>query len=203
MAITTYSTLVSAVNDWTDRSYSADKLLELVGLAENEFNMILRSHRRETSDTLTTDSNGEATLPSDYLKMRSITRDYSGATPLGPVGWRELIALNPTSEAGFPAFYAIRGTTLKVAPIAEDDFTIVYEQKLPALSKGNETNWLMTFSPNAYFYMTLSMAAGYDKDYGEAERFRALALQKMNEIGIQSDLAQYANAGIQLETVIP
>lgn len=206
MAITNYSTLTTAINDWADRSYTSDKLQEFVALAESEFNLVpqFKTYRRETTDaTLTTDANGEATLPTGFIRMRSIVRDYSGATPLKPVGWAQLRELNPDSQTGIPIWYAISGTTLKVADVVADDFITTYETALTALTSGNETNWLITLSPLSYLFMCLAMVEGYNKNFDEAAVWKAQAMQKLAEIGIQSDLAQYGNAGIELEQVIP
>lgn len=206
MAITNYSTLTAAINDWSERSYSADKLQELVALAEAEFNLIpgFRSYRRETTDgTLTTDSSGEVSLPSGFIRMRSLVRDYAGSAPLLPVSWGTLKAMNPFAEAGVPTHYAISGTTLKVAPKAEDDFLATYETSLSALTSGNATNWLITLAPQAYLYMCLAMAEAFNKNFQEAAVWKSQATEKISDIGIQSDLAQYANAGITLEQPVP
>ena len=206
MAITNFTTLTTAVNDWAERSYSAAKLQELVALAEAEFNLIpgFRTYRRETTDaTLTTDSSGEVALPSGFLKMVTITRDYAGALPLEQTAWETLTDLNPYAEAGYPAHYAISGTTLKVAPKVEDDFIATYETSLTALTSGNETNWLITLAPHAYLYMCLAMVEAFNKNFQEAAVWKSQALEKISDIATQSDLARYGNAGVTLDFVTP
>lgn len=206
MAITDYSTLTTAINDWSERSYSSDKLQEFVALAEGEFNLVpgFKTYRRETTEaTLTTDSGGEVALPSGFMRMGSIVRDYAGALPLTPVPWSQLRSLNPDGGAGQPIWYAISGTKLRVAPVAEADFLATYETSLTPLTVSTTTNWLITLSPNVYLYMCLAVAEAYNKNFDEAAAWKSQALEKLAEIGVQSDLGQYANAGIEFETPVP
>lgn len=201
--ITDYASLQTAINDWADRSDSSGTLDGYIQLAEAEFNLVLRSHRRETSATLTTDANGEVSLPAGFREMRSIVRDYSGALPLIPVSWPQLIAMNPYAEGADPIYYAIRGTTLKVAPIIEDDFIAVYEAALSGLSGSNTTNWLLTLAPQAYLFMCVAMLEGRLGQFERAAVFKSQALEILASVGIQSDLAQFGAAGIEFENAVP
>lgn len=202
-AITNYATLTTAINEWSDRSYASTRTDQFIALAESEFNNTLRNYRREITDTITTDADGEATLPTDFRRMRSIRRDIAGAAPLEPVGWRALAALNPQAIAAEPVYYAISGSTLKVAPIAEDDFVLTYDAALTALSGSNATNWLITLAPLAYLFMCLSMAEAYEKNFNEAAVWKQQAMEQLETIGILSDLAQYGSGDMSLDFVTP
>lgn len=205
--ITNYATLSTAINDYAGaRSESQDTLDIIIGLAEAEFNILpgFKTYRRETTNaTLTTASTGIATLPSGFIRMRSIVRDYTGAVPLIPVSWEQLQHLNPYSQSGIPTHYAISGTSLKVAEIAEDDFFITYETALSGLTSSNTTNWLLTLAPQAYLAMCLSQFWMRALDEQRAAYFRNQAIEALSQIGIQSDLAQYGNTQIELEQIVP
>lgn len=202
-AITDYSSLTTAINDWSERSYTSARTDQFIGLAEAEFGLLLRNYRREETVTITTNSSGVASLPSDFLKLRSLTRDYAGATPLIPTSWASLIRQNPLAEAGEPIWCAISDGSVKVAPIAEDDFILVHEAKLTPLSSSNATNWLITLAPQAYLYMCLAIQEGYEKNFNEAAVWKSQSLEKLNEIGILSDTAQYGNTEMTLDMVTP
>lgn len=205
--ITDYASLSTAINDYAGgRSETQATLDVIIGLAESDFNLMpsIRTYRRETTDaTLTTDANGEVSLPSGFLRMRSIVRDYSGATPLIPVSWQALRDLNPYVQSGTPTHYAISGTVLKVAEIVADDFLATYETSLTGLSSGNPTNWLITLAPQAYLAMSLAYMFARMQDYQAAQAFRGQAVDILQAVGIQSDLAQYGNAQIELEQPVP
>lgn len=205
--ITDYGSLSTAINDYAGaRSETQATLDIIIGLAEADFNLMpsIKTYRRETTDTtLTTDANGEVTLPSGFLRMRSIVRDYSGAVPLIAVSWEELKRLNPYAQAGTPTHYAISGTKLKVAEIATDDFLATYESSLTGLSSANTTNWLITLAPQAYLSMCLSYMYARIQEFSTAQALRAQAIDILSAVGIQSDLAQYGNTQIELDQAVP
>lgn len=202
-AITDYASLTTAIGDWSERTYASTRTDQFIALAEAEFALMLRNYRREETATITTNSSGVASLPSDFLKVRSLTRDYSGAVPLIPAGWQSLINQNAYGESGEPIWFAISEGSVKVAPIAEDDFTLVYEAKLTALSSGNTTNWLITLAPQAYLYMCLATQEAFEKNFQEAAVWKAQAMEKLHDIGVLSDTAQYGNAEMTLDMVTP
>ncbi|SDG34596.1 phage adaptor protein [Pelagibacterium luteolum] len=202
-AITNYTTLIAAIDDWSERDYTDAQKDQFIGLAESEFNLVLRSYRRVEQNTLTTNSSGEATLPSAFRSMVSLKRDLSGASPLIPTDWRTLQALNPYALAGIPEYYAIKGSTLKVSPIAEGDFIAEMAVGLAGLTSSNATNWLITLSPMAYLAMCLSAAEAFQKNFAEAATWKGQALQYLDLVGIQSDVAQYATASVTLDMPTP
>lgn len=202
-AITNYTTLIAAIDDWSERDYTDAQKDQFIGLAESEFNLILRSYRRVEQNTLTTDSSGEATLPAGFRSMVSIKRDYDGSAPLIPTDWRTLEALNPYALSGLPEYYAIKGTTLKVSPVAEDDFIAEMVVALSGLTSSNATNWLITLVPMAYLAMCLSAAEAFQKNFSEAATWKAQALQYLDLVGIQSDVAQFATASVVLDMPTP
>jgi len=208
-AITDYASLSTALNDWADRSETQSTIDGAITLAEASMNLVpgFRSYRNETtSGTLTTDANGEVSLPSGFKTMRSIVRDYSGATPLVSVSWHELIAMNPTSQAGTPRYYAVSGSTLKVADIYQGDFLATYETALSGLTSSNTTNWLITMAPHAYLFMCMAFLEsrlGTPEAFQRSAIFKVQGMQALDEIGIQSDMAQYGNTGTVFEQVMP
>jgi hypothetical protein len=73
MSITTYAELQTAVANWLDHSLFAARIPEFIALFEACANRRLRVRQQETTANLTPDTNGNATLPSDYLSHRRVT----------------------------------------------------------------------------------------------------------------------------------
>ena len=201
--ITDYASLTTAIGDWSERTYTQSQVDGFIGLFEARANRILgHNYRREVEKTLNTDANGEVTLPTGFVGMRSIVRDVSGSVPLLPVTWGQLSTLNPYAESGDPVNYAISGSTLKVAPIAGDDFTAVYWSKLTGLNSTDTTNWLITLAPDAYLWGVLAQAYAFEED-PRAMNYREISDAIIDELRVMSDLAQFSNAEVVLDTVTP
>lgn len=204
MAISNRSDLLAAIDDYTDRSYSESRKDIWIGNAEAKFNRhLVSTFRRKTTTTLTTDSAGEAALPSGFVGLSSIVRDLLGSAPLKQVSWDALVAMNPNEDQGDPTHYAIIGTALKVAPIYEDSFNAVFESKLTALSASNTTNWLLTLAPDAYLTMCLAEEALFTRDFAAAGGLEAKAISMVDEIVAMDQVAAYGNVEMQPDTVMP
>jgi hypothetical protein len=204
MAVTTYATLTTAISSWSERAYTSGQTDEFIALAEAAFNRRLGSnYRRKVTATITTDSSGEATIPSGVIRIESLTQDLLGSVPLTQIAWNSLIALNPYAEADSAAYFAIKGTTLKVAPVTEDDFVAVYWAKLTGLSSGNTTNWLLDLAPDAYLAMCQSVQRAYEEDFQVATLYEAKANAILDELVSQGNVAEYGNTETVLAMVTP
>lgn len=200
MAIATYSDLLSAIDDYTDRSYTTARKALWVGNAEAKFNRKLTSSfRRMTTTTLTTDSSGIATLPSGFVGLRSIVRDVVGSVPLTQVSWDALLALNPYEIGDDASFYAIYDTVLRVAYVTEDDFIAIFDSKLTPLSDSNTTNWLLTLAPDTYLNMCLGEEALFTREFATAAGLASTAMEALAEIVAMDQVAQFGNAALHLE----
>lgn len=65
-----------------------------------------------------------------------------------------------------PKYYAWIGSQFRFFPAPDDDFTatIIYWEKLPALSASNQTNWMLSDHPDAYLTGCLAWASAYQPD---------------------------------------
>lgn len=204
MAFNTYATASAAISDWEERSYSSSETDEFLALAEAAANRKLRQDfRRRTSTTITTDSSGEATLPTGFVGMTSLVRDVLGSVPLKQVSWDALIARNPYEVTEDAGVYAINGTVLKVAPVTADSFICKFSSVLTALSSVNTTNWLLTLAPDYYLFYGQAMAAAKAKDYASASGLKGEALAILDELVSQGNVAEYGNAEMTLSMATP
>jgi hypothetical protein len=172
--ITDFASLKATINSKMERSYTDDKMAEFIGLAEAQIRRRLSGYRREITTTLTTDTAGLVALPSDFL---------------GFVG---------VSFGGVPYRYAISGTNLYVRNGASRAFDVIYYGKLPALSDANPTNWLMDMAPDAYYLMAEAQARSYNEEWEVAAGLEGKGLDAIADLNLQSVVAQYGRAGMNL-----
>lgn len=204
MTVSTYAELKTAITTFLARGTDLDSLRDdFIDFAEAYFNRNLRVAQMEEETTLTTDSSGNATLPSDFLAPRSVRRSGSPNIELRPISMGGENRLSPYDTAGVARYYSISGTTLRVTPIEEgtDLLTLTYYEKIPALTDANTTNWLLTLSPDLYLYRSLAEAWTYTRDFEAATAYKAYSDQLMAELRSLDDQARYHNAEVVLDGV--
>lgn len=173
MAINTYATLVTAVENWLARDDLTDRIPEFITLAEAKFNRVLMHPSMEKRSTTTVDTGSTApeyiSLPSDFQTMRRIR--LSGVT-----GKPALEFMSQTQIADFrysrdnvtgqPTKYSIMGSEIELAPTPSQNYVLemVYRANISALTSTNTTNWLLTLAPDLYLYGSLLEAAPHIKE---------------------------------------
>lgn len=176
MAITTYSELKSAIQDWCPRGDISTKTDEFIDLAESVFKRPpypptrrqiggIRLNKTRTSGTLTA---GTATLalPSDFLEFN---RFLLTATPtvLIPVTSDYLGEVKRTGT-GRPAYICVQDVfEFDVAPDDSYAYEVSYWPAVEALSDSNTTNFLLTNYPDVYLSACLYWAWSWARDSAE------------------------------------
>ena len=154
MAITTYSELQAAVGNWLDHGLFAARIPEFIALFEAAANRRLRVREQEAATTLMP-SSGTAALPADYLAWRRVTWTGSPRVELQYVHPSYLQAAYPSTPSARPRVFTIEGSTLKIRPVDATALEFDYFQKIPALSDGAATNWLLAAHPDLYLFGAL------------------------------------------------
>jgi hypothetical protein len=182
MAIVDYTSLQAGIASWLARDDLAANIPDFITLFEAAVNRRLRVRAMETSVNLTT-SGGAVALPADYLAWRRLTWLGSTHVDLDYVHPSWLQAKFPSAPAGTPHVFTIEGATLKVRNV--DDTTPLefdYFQKLPALSVGNPTNWLLAAHPDVYLFGALVEATVFTKDWEQATAWKSRRDELFDEI---------------------
>lgn len=146
--IADYVDLIVRVTDESGIANFPIHASRLIAMAEVDLNRRLRVAEMEVTTTLTTDANGEATLPSDFEIERDlyITKyDRLDKTTL-----QDFNTENPRKK------YVIKGNTL-VTTEADTDIILDYYQSIPSL-QANSTNWLLTKDPELYLLSVMLQA---------------------------------------------
>jgi hypothetical protein len=204
MAFDTYSSLSTALGTWGKRTYTTSQTDEFIVGIETLANLSLgNDFRREVATTITTDASGTGTLPSGFVGLVSVVRDVVGSKPLKQVSWDALKLRNPYELSDDGQVYAISGTTFQVAPIVEDNFNGVFSSTLTALSGSNPTNWLLALAPTVYLFGGKAMAAAYHEQWDVAAALEAKALDLLDRVVSQGNVAALGNAEMTLDMVTP
>ena len=164
MAIDSYFTLQTAVENWLDRDDLSGRITEFISLAEARIARRLRVRGVEERSTTTMVGGQEYyTLPSDFITARSVKINSSPVRVLKYKTPAQISAMYPTSSSGSSVHYTIIGLEiqLKPAPDSTDTLEVAYFTKLPALTDSNTTNWLTANAPDLLLYGSLLEAEAY------------------------------------------
>jgi hypothetical protein len=116
----------------------------------------LRCRAMETTNASFAFTSGAATLPTDYLDKRHL---YWPSNPISSPNYEPPMVFWPsrTNAEGStrPIAYTIEGTSCFIRPALSGNATLLYYKKLDALDENDDTNWILTNAPGAYFYGTL------------------------------------------------
>lgn len=198
--ITNYATLVAAMADWAERSdYDAD---EIIGLSEAEFRIYFGPNfAKEATSAPLTFASGAASLPAGFVRPIAMTHATLGTVDLASIGRvRERRVWDTT---GVPGIYAISGTQALTAPAYTGDLIFDYEGSLVGLSGSNATNWLITNAPQAYLSMCKSFITARGEDYAQAATLKGAALKTLDDLGVQSMVAQSSGKTARIRGVTP
>jgi hypothetical protein len=172
MAISNYTELQTAVENWLARSDLTLRIPEFIALCEAKLNRILFVPKMEVRATTTVDMNSAEpefiSLPDDFQSMRRVRlSSVTGKPRLNFMSQTQLDDYRFSTEniAGQPIYFTIMGDEMELAPTPNEGFTVemVYRRNIPALAS-NTTNWLLTAAPDAYLYGALMESAPYIKE---------------------------------------
>jgi hypothetical protein len=186
MALTNYAELVSAVGTWMRRSGSTAftaLIPDFITLFEADLNRTLRCREQETIATITMTA-GAGSLPTDWLEFESVKWDGADPRILTPKSVHSLVSLYPDTQTGDPMHYAVQGTQIIVRPLSDEDLVTVYYIKVPALTSGASTNWLMTKAPDAYLYGCIAEANAYIEELEKAIAWKQRSMKVLDDLGL-------------------
>lgn len=166
MAITTYAELKTAVGDWLNRDDLDSVIPNFISLAEAQFNRTIRHRKMVVRSDATLDTPYFA-VPADWLQTIRFQLNTNPVTPLLFVTPEQALEeMQVYSAAQQPLFYTMVGQQFQVVPVPDGSYSaeLLYYGKIPALSDSNDTNWLLTESPDLYLYAALVQSAPYLKE---------------------------------------
>ncbi len=167
MAITSYSTLKTAVGDWLARSDLTTVIDDFIDLAEARINRDLRVSAMETALSSAI-SSGVIAVPTGFLEFLTVYVDGSPTKRLEMKSAEWIYGNYPSRESdGKPSFIAREGSNFIFGPYPDSAYTIkgTYYAKLSPLGDGTggtvTTNFLITDAPDLILYGALVESAPY------------------------------------------
>jgi hypothetical protein len=161
MSITNYAELQSSVANWLNRSDLTANIPDFITLAEAQMSTDLKTRSMETKVNLATVAGTKTVaLPTDMLEMRRLQVVGTYNQPLSYRSPDELSIDYASNQSAQPIVFTVVGGNIELAPIPDAVYSLelTYQQRIPALSDLNTTNWLLTNWPNAYLYASLLAA---------------------------------------------
>jgi hypothetical protein len=189
MSISSYSELKSSIADFLNRDDLTSVIPTFISLAEAQMNRDLRHWRMEERSTATLDTQYSA-LPDDWLQTISLSLDNQRLEYVSRDNMLEL-AEKTSIQTGATQYYTLVGGELEFYPRPADSstMTLIYVQKIPALSDSTATNWVLDTFPEVYLYGSLLHSAPYLHDDARVQTWGGLyaaAAKQVNDDGARA-----------------
>jgi hypothetical protein len=194
MTIANYAELVTEIESYLDDTVTLSaRIPTFIKLNEAQINRRLQDAKMEARLTFAA-SGAYTSLPADFGGIIGVT---TGDGELTQVSSAEITAFNQ-SRAGTPNHYAIVGDTITFAPANNTaSVTMLYCKRVPDLTSGAPTNWLLTVAPDVYLFGCLYQASVYTVDDERAASFNALFSNALEELIVDSERRKWGAAPVR------
>jgi hypothetical protein len=194
----TYAELLEAVARWANRADLGEEIPVFVQLAEARFNRVLRTSQMVGRATISTASS-YFSLPVDFLEAISLKQPGSDVPLISYVTPQQIDTLRLQTQWSGEALkhYTIIDTNLHLWPDQADPVSIelTYYKKIPSLSDGVQTNWLLDRAPDAYLYGALLQMEGYLGQDTRIPLWVAALQSVLDELNAEAERNKYPRSG--------
>ena len=197
MAISTYTELQTAVDNWLARTDVAGRSPEFIALSEARMNRELETRSQEKRVTASTVADDAyVSLPTDVRRIRHVRLNTNPKTILRFLSPEAIDADYPSSGTGKPRAFSVIGTEIYFRPIPDAVYTaeILYVADIDALGDSTATNTILSRHPDAYLHGALAEAFGYLLDEPRASRHEQLFSRAIAEIKADEDRAKFGGS---------
>ncbi len=169
-AIVDLPTLKLNLDDYLARNDLGDYYPTFIELAEKRLNSSLKTLGMQGATDLAIANGAQSVnLPNDYVEWVRVVFTAGGRS----LGLRYMEPNAPEVTHRFrpngpPQFYTVTGGVLSPVPARDGTYRLTYYQRLPPLTDGAPTNWLIVTAPQIYLYATLAEAYAFQKDEDKA-----------------------------------
>lgn len=193
MALSNYSELKTAIQDWMARSDLAGSVPDWITLAEARLNRELQPV--ETDQTLTGVVDSREISVSAYSVVEALTLYLRDDITSDEREVTEKSGFPFEGTAGSPRFWDYDQTAAKIifdCPLDQAyTFRLRFRQRF-ALSDSVTTNWLLTNHPDAYLAASIVWGGGFVQNIEQAAAYKALLDEALPSI--RSTIAQSKRA---------
>lgn len=201
MALTSYSTLKTAVANYLGRSDLTTQIPDFITLAELRLSREIRTRKLLKSVTTST-AVGDSTveIPSDFLEMRDL---YLSGNPRISLTYNSPSAFTRNADAetsGKPSFYTMLGQEFEFAPVPDKVYTVelLYYFKPTPLSDSVASNEFLANYPDALLYATLSEAEPYLMNDARIQVWASLYDRAINNINTSDQNSEFAGVPLTM-----
>lgn len=192
MTISDYASLLVDAGEYSGRNDIAHLFPRFLGLAELKLNRGLRVADMEVVDTVSL-VNGEGPVPADFLEAREVKT--AAGHPIRAVALQQLTD-SFGARSGIPSGYAVVGGNMRVRPVCDQDLTVTYYGKIPALTPANPTNWLLEKAADLYVYSLVEEIAIWERDVGKVGAAQQLKMLALSGLKIGDERSRWGNAQV-------
>jgi hypothetical protein len=168
LAFDNYTDLITAIEDWMNRSDLSGSVQAMVALAEARMRRELVPYFGELSTSIAC-TDGVGGLPADYGTARRLVYDTRALDNVSATG-----GTNIPDSLSEPYGYSIEAGSLKLWPAVDATVTLLYQPTIPFLSEEAPTNNILSAHPDLYFFGTMLFAEGYVANDSRAGLFKGL-----------------------------
>lgn len=177
LAFDSYGALISALNDWMDRTDLAGVAPQMIALTEARLRRKLAPYYNETTTTLTT-SGGVVDLPTDCAKVVRVIYDHDTLPRYSSLNVSDM---DYDTSAVHPYAYTIEAAQIRLWPAVSASITVIYQASFPALSEAQQSNDILDQHPDVYFFGAILFAEGYVANDARAATFKGLFDEALEE----------------------
>ena len=143
-------------------------------------------------------------LPSDWGGARDVEILHQGEqhgrtlTYLAPEEMNKLSRKNGGRNRH--NYYTIIANQIQIAPPSDHEILeIVYYQRLPALEKDADTNWLTEKNPDAYIFGLCTEISAFAKDITSYETYKARFAESMIDITMEDQVQRWSGPALRVQ----
>lgn len=196
-----YAALKTTVADWLHRKDLNARIPGFIALAESRLNAEITSRRREVVVQLDASAaNATAPLPADVFELRRVRVLGDAGRVLQYAAPDQMSAQYRGGASGMPASFAVIGGSLEFGPLPDINYRVevVYQQRIPALSDANLSNWVLADYPDAYLYGALLIAQPFVQDDQRMQAYAPMYRQAIENI---NSVDWYSGSTLRVRTL--
>lgn len=201
MAFDTYADLQADIADWINRADLTARVPKFIRLAEAHMDTVLRIRDQVAIVSLTA-TDGQAALPADFAEVLTLFDATRGKKLeyLPPAD--ALAAEQMGAEQQATDFYTIVGNTIRLIPrlTGASTLSLAYYARLPELSVGNTTNWLLQRAPHLYLYGALVHTAPFLKDDSRVAVWADFYQRGLDDLRLDNERAEFNGSPLKIRT---
>jgi hypothetical protein len=168
--ITDYPSLQTELQSWLwNRSDVVARIPTFIQLTEAQMNRRLTARLKTAVNAAFMLDAELVDVPADFAGAISLRLQTDPARELvfkTPDGIAQLWDRRaPGATTGRPFAYTVTGSQFQLFRVPDQPYTatLIYRQRIPALSDGNPSNWVLAHHPDAYLYGALLQSAPWLK----------------------------------------